>query len=63
MEQTEDKHQEVSELKSNFEESVVHKVKTVSDGSKCNHNYMDDYIDPEGKQHQQCSNCYQGRWK
>lgn len=55
-EQPQQDSQEVSES------SVWHKVKTVQDG-KCEHDFMDDYIDAEGKQHQQCAKCMQGRWR
>ena len=58
-EQDKDNKPEVSELNDNSE---VHIVKTVSDGSACEHNFQDDYIDGD-KQHQQCLNCWQGRWR
>jgi hypothetical protein len=52
-----------SESSDNSEKVIVCKPKTVSDGSKCDHEFVQDYIDAEGKIHEQCSKCWQGRWK
>jgi hypothetical protein len=65
VEDKQDKPQDQSESKNNSEEevSIVHKVKTVSDGSTCEHEFIDDYVDSENKQHQQCTKCWSGRWR
>ena len=59
MEQDQAKDQDQSKLNECFE---IHKVKTVSDGTNHTHEFIDDYVD-EGKQHQQCTQCFQGRWR
>ena len=59
-----DKDQEVSEQSECFEEeSVIHKVKTVSDGSNHKHIWVEDFADNEGKQHFSCSKCWAGIYK
>ena len=64
MDNKQDKDQEVSEQSECFEEeSVIHKVKTVSDGSSHKHIWLPDWQDDEGKQHFQCSKCMQGIYR
>ena len=64
-----EENQESYESKSNgldeeeVEESTIHKVQTVSDGSNHKHIWIEDYTDNEGKIHLQCSKCFQGSWK
>lgn len=50
-------------LPEEVEESVVHKVETVSDGSNHKHKWIPDFIDSEGKQHFSCSSCWSGIYK
>ena len=56
MEQEQQDDQEV------LEPSKCFKPVTVSDGSKCEHNFVQDFED-NGKIHLQCSKCWQGIWK
>lgn len=66
MEYQQEEAQEVSELKSNSESDekvIVCKVETIHDGSKCKHEFVQDYTDSEGKIHLQCAKCMAGVWK
>ena len=45
------------------EVEVIHKVKTVSEGSGHKHILIPDWKDSDGRQHYVCSKCWQGDYK
>lgn len=56
--------QDQSESNDNRDEKVIIcKPETVHNGAKCKHEYVEDYTDAEGKVHEQCTQCWQGKWK
>jgi len=57
--------QEQLEPKKCFDDEVevIHKVKTVSEGSGHKHILIPDWKDSDGRQHYVCSKCWQGDYK